>query len=334
MGEPIESLSSDESVNVGTIRKAFTLGLVGSHKQDALGMLGCFYKDKRWVEACMAAHSFADRLVDKAIRQRQNCYSRDSKISQDHTKSQGRETLLQLLFRQFGDTADLRNEIKQFFMTAPLTVAGVLTCVCSLLAQYPDVWRQLREEALQRSQESYDYELVKSMPYMRKVLDESIKSLHVETTHSGLGWIKLTYDFQALRLFPSHSLLLRTASADTILPIGGGINGTSPIYVRKGTEIKVNILALHRVPSVFGPNPETFDPDRWDFISPKVWEYLPFGRGPRVCLGKDKAMAEVKYALTKLVRRFKEIRCAPGDDGGIGATNGRPEKCKVILVPA
>ncbi|KAL9123432.1 MAG: hypothetical protein Q9187_000002 [Circinaria calcarea] len=299
VGDPIESLPGDEPANIAGIRKEFALALIGSYNRDAMGLLRYLYKNKKWVEACMFANKFADRLVDEALRQRRDYSSSAPDVSQVQFDMQGPKTLLQSLFQQFEDKAELRNEILQFFMAAPQTVAGLLTCVCSLLSQHPNVWRRLREEALQYSTKSCDYESVRT-----------------------------------LRLYPSATLALRTASADTTLPVGGGMDGKSPIYVPKGTEVKINVMALHRVPSVFGPRPETFYPERWDFIRPKVWEYIPFGRGPRACLGKEKALVEAQFALAKLARDFKEIRCSPEDNKGIGAMNGMPERCNVVLIRA
>ena len=135
-------------------------------------------------------------------------------------------------------------------------------------------------------------------------------------------------------MYPSSTLESRTALRDTVLPVGGGIDGNSPIHVGKGTEVKINILALHRSESVFGPNPNSFWPDRWDFIQPAIWEYIPFGRGPRSCLRKQKGVTETQYALARLIREFKEIRALSEDDGGLEATDGKPEQCRVFLVHA
>lgn len=73
----------------------------------------------------------------------------------------------------------------------------------------------------------------------------------------------------------------RVSLTDTTLPVGGGPDGKSPIYVPKGTMFDTSYYVLHRLHSIWGPSAEIFDPDRWDTFRPGAWEFLPFGAGPR-----------------------------------------------------
>ena len=73
----------------------------------------------------------------------------------------------------------------------------------------------------------------------------------------------------------------RVSLTDTTLPVGGGPDGNSPIYVPKGTMFDTSYYVLHRLHSIWGPSAEVFDPDRWDTFKPGAWEFLPFGAGPR-----------------------------------------------------
>ena len=87
--------------------------------------------------------------------------------------------------------------------------------------------------------------------------------------------------FLALRLYPVFPQMNRVSLTDTTLPVGGGSDGNSPIYVPKGTMFDTSYYVLHRLHSIWGPDAETFDPDRWDRFKPGAWEFLPFGAGPR-----------------------------------------------------
>lgn len=69
------------------------------------------------------------------------------------------------------------------------------------------------------------------------------------------------------------------------LPVGGGPDGKSPMLVRKGTCVLMNLYAMHRREDVFGPDTEAFRPERWDGLRPG-YAYLPFNGGPRICLGR------------------------------------------------
>jgi len=59
--------------------------------------------------------------------------------------------------------------------------------------------------------------------------------------------------------------------------------------------------------SFWGPDTDTFVPDRWEHIRPG-WEYTPFGGGPRSCPGMRLVFTESAYVLIMLLRRFKEVQ--------------------------
>lgn len=99
----------------------------------------------------------------------------------------------------------------------------------------------------------------------------------------------------------------RTALKDTIIPVGGGPDGSAPVFVTAGSRIISSFYALHRKTSVFGEDVELFDPDRWNNINPGPWEFMPFGNGPRSCAGQHKALLEAAYLLVKMVKRFVRI---------------------------
>ena len=58
-------------------------------------------------------------------------------------------------------------------------------------------------------------------------------------------------------------MLGKTALRDTVLPVGGGPDGKSPVFVPKGANVSYNFHALHRRRSVYGDDAEDFNPDRW-----------------------------------------------------------------------
>jgi cytochrome P450 len=81
-----------------------------------------------------------------------------------------------------------------------------------------------------------------------------------------------------------------------------------------GTVAIVAIHALHRDPTLWD-DPLTFDPDRFSPQRSKGrdrWQYLPFGGGPRSCIGDHFAMLEATLALATIIRRV-EIDSLDGD---------------------
>lgn len=77
-----------------------------------------------------------------------------------------------------------------------------------------------------------------------------------------------------------------------MLPTSGGEDGTSPILVPKGMSVLYSAYCIQRRPDIYGMDAEMFRPERWneeplcsrDAIH-RGWTFLPFGGGPRTCLG-------------------------------------------------
>jgi hypothetical protein len=92
----------------------------------------------------------------------------------------------------------------------------------------------------------------------------------------------------------------------TTLPVGGGPDGTSPVFIPKVQEIGYSVYVMQRREDIWGPDAAIFNPDRW--ADKKVgWEYLPFNGGPRICIGQQFALTEVGYVLTRLVQKFDKM---------------------------
>jgi hypothetical protein len=143
------------------------------------------------------------------------------------------------------------------------------------------------------------------------------------------------YDaFLGLRLYPPVPVNFRTALRDTVLPTGGGPDGKSPIIVLKGKTVAFCPYALHRRPDLYGIDAASFQPERWDEDMPLLfdsinakWGYIPFGAGPRTCLGSesmllqcwgrsmltqiaivDFALTEAAYTVVRLLQELPRIQ--------------------------
>ena len=79
----------------------------------------------------------------------------------------------------------------------------------------------------------------------------------------------------ALRLYPVTPLISRMAGADTVLPVGGGKDGGSPLFVQKGQVVTWSFHAMHRRKDIYGEDADEFRPERWETLRPG-WGYLPF----------------------------------------------------------
>src|SRR5947209_2042761 len=113
---------------------------------------------------------------------------------------------------------------------------------------------------------------------------------------------KLPYAVQvfkeALRLYPPAYILARTAIEDV------WIDGYK---INKNAAVIISPYLLHRNPEIF-PEPEKFDPDRFsperEHQIPR-YAYLPFGVGPRVCIGNQFAMIEGQIIAATIAQKFR-----------------------------
>lgn len=176
------------------------------------------------------------------------------------------------------NTEELRDNLLTFIVAGHETTALTLSWALYLCAFDQAVQDRAQEEAqsvLQgRVATANDLE---SLPFIRMVVDET------------------------LRLYPPAGILSRTAQADDVL-CGRDI--------RKGDTVMIPIYALHRN-RLLWDDPDAFRPER--FSNRKEIEryaYLPFGDGPRICIGASFAIQEAVIVLATLLarRRFHLVQ--------------------------
>lgn len=111
---------------------------------------------------------------------------------------------------------------------------------------------------------------------------------------------------QSLRLYPQPPVLIRRS-------LEGDVLGEFPI--RRGEDIFISVWNLHRSPQLW-EDADKFNPERWPLDGPapnetnQNYRYLPFGGGPRKCIGDMFASYENAVILAMLVRRF-DFQLAP-----------------------
>ena len=118
-----------------------------------------------------------------------------------------------------------------------------------------------------------------------------------------LAYVKQVFQ-EAMRLYPPAWITGRHVVADDT--IGGH-------RVRRGSIMQVSPYVTHRHPK-YWPNPEGFDPDR--FTPERIKErpqhaYIPFGAGPRLCIGNQFALMEAQVILAMIAQRM-ELDLVPG----------------------
>ncbi len=176
-------------------------------------------------------------------------------------------------------TAELRDNLLTFIVAGHETTALTLAWSMYLIAFDQEVQERAREEATGvlngRAATGDD---VANLPFIRKIIDE------------------------ALRLYPPAGMVSRTALSEDEL---------CGREIRKGDTVIIPIYALQRN-EVLWENPNAFLPDRWE-NKPDRYAYLPFGDGPRICIGMSFALQEAVIILATLLSRFK-FKPVPGKE--------------------
>ncbi len=189
--------------------------------------------------------------------------------------------------------AELRDNLLTFIVAGHETTALTLSWALYLCAFDPQVQDKLRTEVcavLQGRVATADD--CAALPYTEQVIKE------------------------ALRLYPPAAFISRTSKANDTL-CGRDIR-------RKDT-VMLPIYALHRHHDLWD-RPDQFDPERFaDDHRPERYSYLPFGDGPRICIGAQFAMIEAKIILATLISRFRFERIAGRDPKPVMVLTLRPE---------
>lgn len=167
----------------------------------------------------------------------------------------------------------VHDEILTFFLAGHETAALALTWTAYLLAKDPVVQEKAQNELATVTEDG----LVKAEHYGRlRYLTAVVK--------------------EAMRLYPPVWSLGRQA-------VKAGALGTNPVL--EGTELWFCIHRLHRDPRWYS-QPDEFRPERWLDQEPKqAFTYLPFGIGPRVCIGQHFATMEAVLGLATILGQFR-----------------------------
>ncbi|GLA40748.1 cytochrome P450 52A3 [Aspergillus niger] len=238
-------------------------------------------------------HEFVDYYVDKAIEYRSNIGS----YKTGHEQKGEEYCFLHALAAETQDREFLRDQLVNVLLASRDDVASVFTSTFYLLARDPVAWWKLKQEitdAVDRHASSITLKEIQSLPYLRGVL------------------------YEVLRLFPPVPVNARVAHYDTTIPVGGGPDGRSPVFIPKGQMVAYSVWCLHRRRDLWGADAESFRPERWEGYNPPAWEFVPFNGGPRACLGQQFAIILISQQVFRLVQHLDSIESAqPGPDMGL-----------------
>lgn len=204
----------------------------------------------------------------------------DRIIAQRRSSSENINDLLTILIHARDDNGapmsarQLRDEVATLLTAGHETTTLVLAWILFLISTRPDVVERIREEISFLNGRAPAYEELSRLRYTRMVAEET------------------------MRLYPPVWVLSRTAVADDVI---------GDFRIPAGSEILIFPYVTHRHPR-WWQHPDTFWPERFlpqNSQARPRGAYLPFGAGPRTCIGLNFAMTEILVVLALVLQRFR-----------------------------
>ncbi|KAJ3703565.1 hypothetical protein LUZ61_007270 [Rhynchospora tenuis] len=175
------------------------------------------------------------------------------------------------------DDKFLRDIVVSFLLAGRDTVASGLTTFYLLLSQNPAVAAAIREE-IEINKKDDD------------LCPGQLQNMHY--VHAAL--------YESLRLYPPVQFDSKFSAEDDVLPDG--------TFIQKGTRVMYHPYAMGRMESIWGEDCLEFKPERWlcdgVFTPESLFKYPVFQAGPRVCLGKELSIMEMKTVIVAIMHRF------------------------------
>lgn len=264
---------------------AYERGLKTVGLRNFLEEMHWLYNPSHYKEDCRVVHSYVDRFVQDGLRR--------AEFNVENKSLSPKYCFLDELIKETRNPIELRDNLLNILVAGRDTTSSLLGWTLYLLAHNVTIFHKLRSTIITdfgsyTSPHNLDFASIKSCAYLQHVLNES------------------------LRLYPPVPANERFAIKDTTLPTGGGFDGKSPVYIRKGQSVAYFVGAMHRRTDLWGSDANEFRPNRWIDRKPR-WDYLPFSGGARICLGQQQALALASFTVIRLLQKFDDIQ--PADNG-------------------
>ncbi|XP_047155338.1 cytokinin hydroxylase-like, partial [Vigna umbellata] len=212
-----------------------------------------------------------EKLLMEMIKGREDC------VEKGRSNSYGNDLLCILLDEMKKESGSLNlqlvmDECKTFFFAGHETTALLLTWTVMLLATNPHWQDKVRAE----------------VKHIFKGETPSLDKL------SKLTLLQMVIN-EAMRLYPPATVLPRMVFEDIEL---------GDLHIPKGLSIWIPVLAIHHSEELWGEDANEFNPERFASKSFVSGRFIPFGSGPRNCVGQSFAMMEAKIILAMFISQF------------------------------
>jgi len=171
----------------------------------------------------------------------------------------------------------VRNNISVFFLAGHETTSVSLQYCLYNLATNPQYQAKLRETIITEFPDNdLEYEKLKEFNGLNNLINETLRI------------------FPPVANLPGRLITQDVEIEGWILP--------------KGITLFINILKLHHEKDIWGEDADEFNPDRFDNLTPTQKKaFMPFGGGPRICIGMHFSILEQKIFLIKLLKKYEMI---------------------------
>ncbi|KAI9713723.1 MAG: hypothetical protein M1812_006561 [Candelaria pacifica] len=306
-GEPIAGLGSEVGHEfAGSFDYASKISAIKTRLAD----LHWAYNPKGFKQACKIVKRYASHFVSEALEGQDH--------SHDQSKSDG-QNLIRDLYGALKSPHLVRDQLIHVLMAGRDTTACTMSWTLFLLVRHPKVFERLRHEinSVIPKGDRLTRAHLQQMPFLRCVLNET------------------------LRLYPQIPVNYREALKTTLLPIGGGPDGQSPILIRRGMGVMYSTYHMHHRKDLYGEDANDFRPERWEGseLDHIGWGFMPFHGGPRICLGQEFALLEASYGIIRVIQTFPNLRLPPDlpqeptgqEKQSLTIVVSSAEGCKVLL---
>lgn len=197
---------------------------------------------------------------------------------------------------------NLVDQMMTFLAAGHETTSRSLAWAIHTLARHPDIQSRLRAEIRAHLPPLFD-----TLTPVTASMLESLQFLHAVCN-------------EILRIHPSVTVTVREAARDTT------IRG---ILIPKGTVIILSPYAVNMSSSLWGPDAQAFNPERWlghdNGGAESNYSFLTFLHGPRSCIGQAFAKAEFACLLAAVVGRFEFVPEDPEAEVKLQAGTSKPD---------
>lgn len=230
----------------------------------ALGKWHWLVRSPAFSRHCKKVHQYADYFVTAKLQHGQKSATNEE-LQKPATKS--KFVLLDELAKHTNNALELRGETLNVLSAGRDTTAALLSWIFYFLSRYPRVFNQLRAMILAEigtEASSIDFAKLRSCQYLQHCINEVLRMAGIVPT------------------------VERESLEDTVLPRGGGPDGSKPVFLPKGQRVVMLTYAMQQRCDIWGHDPEVFRPERWEDRK-AGFEFIPFGGGPRKCVGRKRA---------------------------------------------